>query len=181
MESGSCTASEDSDVLGYTTRVVGNLEATEVWGELYAASGDLPEGIDAYGSVYMPWIKSDFHFGKNWVLTRCSRLRRGWLSSAEGCCGPKIAEGYITETNVAVERYRILASQNQTPVDGGLVQSVSFRSKKTTGWRYIPTTGKALLLSFIQPPLLPQKYNPGWFSLRWSISLCQRLGQCWYK
>lgn len=126
--------SEDSDVLGYTSRVVGNLEAIELWGELYAASGNLPEGIDAYGTVYMPWIKSDFPL---WQKTECSPdaadCVEGDYQVLKAASVQKIAEGYITETNVAVERYKILASQSQTPVDGGLVQPVSF-SLKENDW-----------------------------------------------
>lgn len=119
--------STDAEIIGYTSRVVGELNATEVWGQEYPYSLELLEGYDSFGNTFFPWIKDTYPI---WKKEKCN------LESYECVEGEYIvvrdtdkqtmAQGYITHSDVIVERYTILSSSNPDFVEGEAVETIEF-------------------------------------------------------
>jgi ABC-type antimicrobial peptide transport system permease subunit len=119
--------SSKSKILGYTNRGVGEIDAIEVWGEIYESKEILIEGVDLFGNVFNPWIADSVPI---WKKEICDEKKLdcvdGKYQMIKSGGSQELAKGYMMEGDVSIDRYRITASATPTFVEGDSVQSVSF-------------------------------------------------------
>lgn len=130
--------SEDSELLGYTNRLVGNQEASEVWGNQYRATESLLEGIDIYDNLYSPWIADSFLL---WEKTDCN-------STTETDCtanqyrilktgtSQSMKDGFISERDIVVERFQIMSESAPRLLEGESIADIQFKIPLTS-WAQI--------------------------------------------
>lgn len=123
--------STQSKILGYTKRGVGEIEATEVWGQSYEAKENLIEGLDLFGNSFNPWI---FDTLPLWKKEVCGELI---IDCVDGQYQPiknggqqTLVRAYITESDTSINRYKFVAASIPTFIDGDVVESVDFNFKK---------------------------------------------------
>lgn len=120
-------ASEDSKLIGYTKRVVGNQEAREVWGHDYSASSADLEGIDVYGNTYNRWINDSFPI---WISENCDMKDLdcvdGYYKIMKENSRQAVKSGYITEKDVVVDRFEILNPEENYLEEGKVLGAVNF-------------------------------------------------------
>lgn len=122
--------SSDSEIIGYTTRVVGEQDAVEVWGQEYDAP-DIPEGYDVFNNSYSPWIKDTFPL---WRRETCTQQNYDCVDDTyvvmRTSNNQSIETGYIKQTDLSLSRYRILSDEPQKIEEGAAVASVEFTLPK---------------------------------------------------
>ena len=116
-----------SEIIGYTQREVGDQKAIEIWGNAYASAEDLPEGVDFFGNEYSPWIKDDFPL---WKKEACAETDynctdKEYILEKDGGL-QRILTGYITEDDVTIDRYQIVADSVPELVEGEVVEKIQF-------------------------------------------------------
>jgi ABC-type lipoprotein release transport system permease subunit len=120
-------ASEDSKLIGYTKRVVGNQEAREIWGHDYAASSADLEGIDIYGNTYNRWINDSFPI---WIAENCDMKDLdcvdGFYKIMKENSRQAVSVGYITEKDVVVDRFEIINPEENYLEEGKVLGTVNF-------------------------------------------------------
>ena len=121
---------EDSKIVGYTKREAGEQDAIEVWGtEVKANSGEY-YAFDVDGTIYSPWIKSNFLL---WEKTLCSINDPDCVDSnfkvIRNLTNQEVGEGYITESNVSIDRYEIYESSYLEIFNGKVIDHISFDVK----------------------------------------------------
>lgn len=124
--------STKSKILGYTNRGVGDVEANEVWGEAYESKNEsILEGIDLFGNLFSPWVADSLPIWKKEVCDeRDLDCIDGKYKAIKSNNKQELIEGYITEEDISINRYKILASSKPTFVEGDSVESVSFNLEK---------------------------------------------------
>ncbi len=119
--------SSKSKILGYTNRGVGEIDATEVWGETYQSKETLIEGVDLFGNVFNPWIADSVPIWKKEVCDeKVLDCVDGKYQMIKTGGTQELAQGYMTEEDASIDRYRVMASATPTFVEGDTVQSISF-------------------------------------------------------
>ncbi len=116
-----------SEIIGYTRRDVGDQTAIEVWGNSYASSADLLEGVDFFGNEYSPWIKDDFPL---WRKEACAATSydctdKEYILEKDGGL-QRILSGYITEDDISLSRYQVFADSTPTLAEGEVVEKIQF-------------------------------------------------------
>ncbi|AKM81795.1 MAG: putative ABC transporter, permease component [Candidatus Pacebacteria bacterium GW2011_GWF2_38_9] len=119
--------STKSKILGYTSRGVGDVEASEVWGESYETSEPLIEGIDLFSNVFSPWIVDTVPLWKSGI---CDENELGCVDGKyqviKSGNGQELIQGYMTEDSMSIDRYKVLASAFPSFIEGDTVESISF-------------------------------------------------------
>lgn len=119
--------STNADIVGYTSRVAGVQDASEVWGQYYPASADVPVGVDLYGNEFSGWISDSFPL---WEQTKCNEEHidcvGGEYQVMRAGGSQRLQAGYITESEVAIERYRIIPESRPSFAEGEVLESVQF-------------------------------------------------------
>lgn len=122
--------STKSEIIGYTTRSVGELDAVEVWGHSYLNQAKSVEGVDAYGNLFQPWIQDTVPL---WKKTPCVETAidcvDGEYQVIRHAGQQELVEGYLTETETTVDRYRIVAETSPEFVEGAEVEQIQFTIK----------------------------------------------------
>ena len=126
-------ASDKSELLGYTQRVVGEQEATEVWGNQYERSDGQLEGIDDYGNTYSRWVKDEFPL---WEKEKCDPIEVNcyegeYVLINEGN-NQSSQPGFITETELGIDRYQIIDAGEQYLEENELIGDISFTINNET-------------------------------------------------
>lgn len=119
--------SEDSEIIGYTSRVPGEQDAIEVWGQAYTNSNNAPEGLDIYGNSYSGWVKDTYPI---WEKTECTPdnadcSENSYIIVRDGL-QQQLKTGYITEDDLSLQRYNIVAESSKVFTEGEVVDTVRF-------------------------------------------------------
>ena len=124
-------ASEDSKLIGYTKRVVGNQEAREVWGHSYDGADSSLEGIDVYGNSFNRWVNDSFPI---WIAESCDLKDLdcvdGHYKVLKENSKQAVKTGYINERDLVVERFEILNPEENTLKEGKVLGAVNFSLDK---------------------------------------------------
>lgn len=123
---------EDSKVIGYTRRDMGEQEAIEVWGFKYPGADSSKQGEDLNGQKYSPWIKDSFPLWKEEVC------KEGNLDCVDGEYMvlrdegmQSIKTGYISQDKVSVERYEITENSSLEVYKNKIIEDITFNLKST--------------------------------------------------
>lgn len=123
--------STDSEIIGYTTRVVGEQDAVEVWGQEYDASITLLEGYDVFDNSYSPWIKDTFPL---WKKETCTQQNYDCVDNTylvmRTSNNQSVETGFITQTDLSLSRYTIFSEEPQKLEEGAVVDSIEFTLPK---------------------------------------------------
>lgn len=116
-----------SEIVGYTRRIAGTHEAIEVWGGSYDGFEYSLGGVDDYGNTFNRWISDQFTL---WEKQECDKknidcFEGEYVALKEGT-SLVYSQGFITESDVVVERYELLSSSSTIFEEGQLLQPVSF-------------------------------------------------------
>lgn len=126
--------SDDSQVLGFTARVVGEQDAVEVWGQPYGAPHDVPKGRDLFNNEYHAWIKDEVPL---WSAEDCKEVSvdcvDGKYKVVRDGGKQRFQTGYMMESDLSLERYKIIPETDPTLAEGEVVQRVQF-SVPTGSW-----------------------------------------------
>ncbi len=118
---------EDSKLLGYTKRGLGNNSAIEVWGFTYEGVDLEREARDYMGNKYAPWVKD---YVLLWERKECSLESVECVDFEYVPIKPNeshlVEEGYIKENDIAVERFQISKHSGLDLKLGDMVEQVSF-------------------------------------------------------
>lgn len=119
--------SQQSILLGYSRRIVGEQEATEVWGNTYKAGDAHLEGFDDFGNVFHRWVKDAFPL---WKKEDCDEKDFGCVDGAymqvkEGG-SQVIAEGFMTEDELTIDRFQIIQETSPQMTEGEVVRNIQF-------------------------------------------------------
>jgi len=119
--------SKEAEVIGYTSRVAGEQQATEVWGKQYQNSIDSPEGIDLYDNHFTAWIKDSFPL---WQVETCDKetidcFDGNYVLIRDGGA-QKQAVGFITEDDVSLTRFEVIPESKTVLAEGELVDQIQF-------------------------------------------------------
>lgn len=119
---------ESSEIIGYTTRFLGQQDAIEVWGRPYESMEDLPDGLDVFGNTYKPWIKDSFLL---WQKTNCASIENNCVDGKYLVLLDDLKQkqqvGYITEDLTTVNRYLIVPDTLSDLVEGQDIDVVKFK------------------------------------------------------
>lgn len=144
--------SQDSDIIGYTKRTVGDQEAVEVWGDSYPEADPSLAGIDAYGNQYDRWVKNSFPI---WEKESCVEedpdcFGNEYLLSKVGT-NQLVTDGYLTEDRLIIERFSILDNGLSEPSEGAFIEQVQFHLGEKWVQTYLhPKNSEVLLGLFTQ-------------------------------
>lgn len=129
--------SNDSNIIGYTQRVVGQQEAVEVWGGEYEHSKAALEGLDDHQNRYDRWVKDSFPL---WEQKSCESTEVGCVDGdylmMRVNSNQLTSTGFITEDKLSVERFNIISDNDHKPQEGEQVRLVQFSDK---AGRWLPT------------------------------------------
>jgi ABC-type lipoprotein release transport system permease subunit len=121
----------DSKIVGYTKRNVGQQEGVEVFGSIYPGINPENRSMDYTGQEYGPWIKDTFPL---WEKRDCSVDDYNCVDGdyiVKESDGSQIVEvGYITETEVSVDRYMIKEGNNLEIYKDKEFEKVDFKFKQ---------------------------------------------------
>ena len=122
--------SEASEIIGYTKRDVGERQSVEVWGNGYDSDLNLPTGVDYFENEYSPWVKDTFPL---WKEEECAQtdydcVDGEYMLLKDGSL-QQLREGYITENDLSLERYKIISDSYPLLSEGEVVDTVEFSFK----------------------------------------------------
>ncbi|MFZ1721746.1 MAG: FtsX-like permease family protein [Microgenomates group bacterium] len=131
--------SEKAEIIGYTNRVPGEQDASEVWGELYSSTLDLTEGVDLFGNRFNPWIQDSFPI---WAKTNCTADNPdcidGTFEILKNGMAQRYAKGYVTEDDLSIQRYQIISEAPNQLSEGSVLSSIQFSIPNS---RYVKAFG----------------------------------------
>ena len=124
-------ASENSKLIGYTKRVVGNQEAREVWGHVYHNADSSLEGIDFYGNSFNRWVNDTFPI---WMAESCDTKDLDCIDGNYKVLKENSKQafktGYINEQDLVLDRFEIINSGEEHLREGKFLGSVNFKLDK---------------------------------------------------
>ncbi len=119
--------SEKAEIVGYTSRVPGEQDSSEVWGEFYSSASEVPEGVDLFENRFSGWVQDSFPL---WVKSVCSTDELdcvdGSLKMLKNGNAQQYTKGYITEDDLNIYRYKIVSEKPQQLTEGAVISSVQF-------------------------------------------------------
>ncbi len=122
--------SSESKLLGYTKRVTGKQEASEVWGKLYAAADPAARAEDERGNTFAPWIQDSFAL---WKKESCNLenpdcVQSEYVTLRQGP-GQLVQTGFVTQESVAIERYDVLSLAQPVFREGAVLREVTVQAR----------------------------------------------------
>lgn len=119
--------SPNAEILGYTARVVGEQEASEVWGQHYDADSSVPVGVDIYGNEYSAWIKDTVPL---WEAKNCNKEELGCIDGThmilKDGTQQRLRMGFMKESDMSIDRYKIIPETKTTLQEGEVIDRVQF-------------------------------------------------------